>query len=167
MCPTTARHFPYRIQMIEYVVDEICRWTIVQAWSSPCGTFVRGVHFGSDRTTERIRECLRVHHYTVDSKHILMGGIYFSITLNSSRYDWTGKRWLPFRLRCVIIELNGKNVGLGSHIGTVSLQYNSEIRLDSYDPSRIVTITLISIRLWETERFKDAQNAKIYVLRYV
>lgn len=48
----------------------------------------------------------------------------------------------------MIIELNGKNVGLGSHIGTVSLQYNSKIGLDSYDrPSRIVTITLISMRL--------------------
>lgn len=29
---------------------------------------------------------------------------------------------IPFGLRCVVIELNGKNVGLGSHVGTVGLE---------------------------------------------
>lgn len=34
---------------------------------------------------------------------------------------------IPFGLRCVVIELNGKNVGLGSHIGTVSLERKMRI----------------------------------------
>ena len=35
--------------------------------SSPRGALVGGVHLGSDRATERVRERLGVHHYTVDS----------------------------------------------------------------------------------------------------
>lgn len=39
---------------------------------------------------------------------------------------------IPFGLRCVVIELNGKNVGLGSHIGTVSLERKITILCLSY-----------------------------------
>lgn len=64
--------------------------------SSPGGAFVRGVHLGSDRATERVSERLRVHHNTVDSKHTfrietLSSDVFqtLSNSLVNDEYDFT------------------------------------------------------------------------------
>lgn len=63
VCPSPNDR-DYREMKPDGVVGE----RYVQAWSSsPGGALVGGVHFRSERTTERVRERLGVHHYTVDS----------------------------------------------------------------------------------------------------